>query len=96
MQQQLNEFSALNETMRMLKDKVGKLSAENTGLQDEVGNAQENLRLSAAQNQKIMMELNQYKDQLSHNDQEANMHKNKIQKLLQENSGLAEEVRNAQ
>lgn len=55
--------------MRMLKDKVGKLSAENTGLQDEVSNAQENLRLSAAQNQKIMMEMNQYKDQLSHNDQ---------------------------
>ena len=69
MNQQLKEFAALNDTMRMLKDKVGKLSSENTGLQDEVSNAQENLRLSAAQNQKIMMELNQYKDQLSHNDQ---------------------------
>ena len=69
MNTQLKEFAALNDTMRMLKDKVGKLSSENTGLQDEVSNAQENLRLSAAQNQKIMMELNQYKDQLSHNDQ---------------------------
>ena len=58
--------------------------------------AQENLRLSAQQNQKIMREMNDYKDRMSTNDQESEALKKKIQKLLQENSGLADEVRNAQ
>jgi regulator of replication initiation timing len=65
-------------------------------LGDEVRDAQENLRLSAQQNQKIMKELGDYKDRISNNNQESEALKKKIQKLLQENSGLAEEVRNAQ
>ena len=36
------------------------------------------------------------KDRMSNNDQESDVLKKKIQKLLQENSGLADEVRNAQ
>lgn len=73
-----------------------RLLGENKGLEGEVREAQENLRLSAQQNQKIIAELNSYKDRISTNDQESEALKKKIQKLLQENSGLAEEVRNAQ
>ena len=40
--------------------------------------------------------MNSYKDQLSHNNEESEGLKRKIQKLFQENSGLADEVRNAQ
>ncbi len=69
---------------------------ENKGLEGEMREAQENLRLSAQQNQKIMREMNDYKDRMSTNDQESEALKKKIQKLLQENSGLADEVRNAQ
>ncbi len=69
---------------------------ENKGLEGEMREVQENLRLSAQQNQKIMREMNDYKDRMSTNDQESEALKKKIQKLLQENSGLADEVRNAQ
>jgi predicted AAA+ superfamily ATPase len=51
---------------------------------------QENLRLSTSQNQKIMKELNDYKDRMANNDQETENMKRKIQKLLQENSGLGD------
>lgn len=63
---------------------------ENKGYEGEVREAQENLRLSAQQNQKIVKELNEFKDRISTNDQESEALKKKIQKLLQENSGLAE------
>jgi hypothetical protein len=40
--------------------------------------------------------MNEYKERMTTNDQESEALKKKIQKLLQENSGLAEEVRNGQ
>ena len=83
-------------TINSLQERIQRLVSENKGLGDEVRDAQENLRLSAQQNQKIVKELNDYKDRISTNDQESEVLKKKIQKLLQENSGLAEEVRNAQ
>ena len=51
---QLNEYSALNDTVKMLKDKLGKSAIENQGLGEEIRTAQENLRLSANQNQKLI------------------------------------------
>lgn len=62
----------------------------------EVRNAQENLRLSANQNQKIMQELNEYKQRIAANDQENNMLKQKMNNLMKDNKNLDEEVRNAQ
>ena len=58
--------------------------------------AQESLRLSANQNAKITKELTDFKDKISTNDQESEVLKKKIQALLQENTGLADEVRDAQ
>ena len=43
-----------------------------------------------------MKEMNEYRDRLSSNEQQSEVLKKKIQKLLQENAGLGEEVRNAQ
>lgn len=83
-------------TINSLQDRIQRLVGENKGLEGEVREAQENLRLSAQQNQKIIKEMNDYKDRMSVNDQESEALKKKIQKLLQENSGLADEVRNAQ
>ena len=56
-------------TVRQLQDRMQKIMGENNGLQGEVREAQENLRLSAQQNQKIIKELNDYKDRVSTNDQ---------------------------
>jgi chromosome segregation ATPase len=65
-------------------------------MEGEVRNAQENLRLSANQNNKILQELNDYKSKISANEQENNALKQKINNLLKENSNLDGEVRNAQ
>jgi hypothetical protein len=53
-------------------------------------NAQENLRLSANQNQKIMQELQEYRRVIEQNDQENQQFKQRIQKLLGENSALGD------
>ena len=50
-------------------------------MEDEVRTAQENLRLSANQNQKIMRELQDYKARIEQNNQENELLKQKIGKL---------------
>ena len=83
-------------TINGLQDRIGRLVNENSGMENEMRTVQENLRLSTSQNQKIMKEINEYRDRLSSNEQESEVLKRKIQKLLQENAGLGDEVRNAQ
>ena len=41
-------------TIQTLQERIQRLAGENKGLGDEVRDAQENLRLSAQQNQKII------------------------------------------
>ena len=89
-------MNAMNGTINALQDRIGRLVNENSGMENEMRNVQENLRVSTSQNQKIARQLNEYRERLTNNDQEADLLKKKIQKLLQENSGLGEEVRNAQ
>jgi hypothetical protein len=48
----------MNKTIGSLQEKITRLVSENTGYDEELKSAQENLRLSANQNQKIMRELN--------------------------------------
>lgn len=62
-------------------------------MNEEVRNAQENLRLSANQISKLNNELNEYK---TRNNQESETYKQKIQKLMAENTSMGDEVRNAQ
>lgn len=86
----------MNNTIGSLQEKISRLVHENTGMEDEVRNAQENLRLSANQNQKLMRELNEYKQRIDENNRENENLKGKIQKLSGENVSLGEEVRTAQ
>lgn len=51
-------------------------------------NAQENLRLSANQNQKMAREINEYKRKIEENNQENENLKNRINKLTAENTSL--------
>ena len=80
----------------LLKQKINKMSNENTNLNEEVRTAQENLRLSANQQQKLAKELNEYRSQVTANNEVSETYKLKIQKLTSENTNLGEEVRNAQ
>jgi chromosome segregation ATPase len=50
-------------------------------MEDEMRNAQENLRLSANQQQKMMREINEYKQRIENNNRENENLKNKINKL---------------
>ena len=92
----LSEIDTMNKTIGSLQEKITKLVTENTGLDGEVRNAQENLRLSANQNNKIIQELNEYKNKISSNEQENALLKQKMNTLLKENTGLNDEVRTAQ
>ena len=58
-----------NEESETLKRKIQKLYQENAGLSEEVRNAQENLRLSNAQNSQAFNELQGYKGRLEEIDQ---------------------------
>jgi chromosome segregation ATPase len=81
---------------QQFKQKIQKLLGENTVLGDEVRNAQENLRLSAATMNKLKAELDDYRGRISNNDQENSAIKMKMQKLIAENTSLGDEVRGAQ
>jgi len=69
---------------------------ENTSMDGEIRTVQENLRLSANQNNKIMLELSEYKNRIASNEQENSVLKQKINNLLKENANLDDEVKGAQ
>lgn len=75
---------------------VDKKNKEITSLGGEINEAQENIRLSAQQLSKMGGEINDYKLKLTVSSQESENYKQRIQKLLSENSAISEEYRNAQ
>lgn len=75
---------------------VEKKNSEILALGGEIHDHQENLRLSAAQAQRLGAELNDYKNRLGSTTQESETYKQRIQKLLGENTSLSEEIRGAQ
>ena len=69
LQRRLTQIDNMNKTIGSLQERITKLVNENTSMEDEVRVAQQNLRLSANQNQKIMAELNEYKNRIQMNNQ---------------------------
>lgn len=98
--QELSEYKARiaanDQENNQLKQKMNNLIKDNQNLDEEVRNAQENLRLSANQMKKLTTELNDYKNRIAANDQESNTLKQKMQKIIGENTALGDEVRSAQ
>ena len=89
-------MSTNDQESEILKKKIQKLLQENSGLADEVRNAQENVRLSNAQQSKAFQELTEYKKRIEQNDAENEGIRRKMQGLVQENQSLGEEIRGAQ
>ena len=79
-----------------MQDKINRLVNENTSIEDEMRQAQENLRLSANQQQKMMREINDYKRRIEENNQENDSLRQKINKLTSENKNLNQEMESAQ
>ena len=92
----LTEIDSMNKTIGSLQEKITRLVSENTEISGDMRNAQENLRLSANQNVKIVAQLNEYKQRIEQNTQENNSLKQKINKLISENASLGDEARTAQ
>ena len=67
MQAYENKLNNNNEENEILKKKVQKLFQENSGLADEVRNAQENVRLSNAQQSKAFQQLQEYERRIIEN-----------------------------
>jgi peptidoglycan hydrolase CwlO-like protein len=65
----------------MIKKKMNNMGLENQQLNDEVRNAQENLRLSANQISKLNNELNDFRGRLEVGNQESETYRMKIHKL---------------
>lgn len=97
---ELNEYRnriELNDReTEQFRQKIQKLMSENSTLGEEMRNAQENLRLSTAQANKLNTELTQFRQRYGSLNQESETYKQRIQKLLSENSQLGDEVRLAQ
>jgi chromosome segregation ATPase len=75
---------------------IEKKNGEIRALGGEIQEHQENLRLSALQINKFRSEVTDIRGKLGSTTEESESYKQRIQKLLGENSGLGEEIRNAQ
>ena len=91
-----NRIAMLAQECERLNALVEKRNNEIRSLGGEVQEAQENIRLSAAQAAKLTSELNDYRNRFGQSTQEADTYKQRIQKLMGENAALGDEVRSAQ
>jgi chromosome segregation ATPase len=96
LQGQCMEGETAARQLKNLSDQLRKMVDENKDLHNEIRDGQEKLRISNAQTQKLVMELNEYKTHIVGSEQQTDEFKKKIQRLLQENTGLGEELRGAQ
>jgi hypothetical protein len=58
----------MNQSIGGLQEKIKRLANENYSLDEEMRSAQENLRLSANQNAKMVKEISDYKQRIDQND----------------------------
>lgn len=78
----------MTQEVERLNGVIEKKNVEIRNLGGEVQEIQENLRLSAAQATKLNGELNDLKNRYGVSSQETETYKQRIQKLISENTGL--------
>lgn len=86
----------MSQEIERLNSLIEKKNNEIRALGGEVQDAQENLRLSAAQANKLNNELNEYRARYGQTTQQMDTYKQRIQKLLGENAALGDEMRTSQ
>jgi len=82
--------------LKNLSDQLRKIIDENKDLHEELREGQEKLRISNAQQQKLLQELNDHKMRISGSDQQTEEFKKKIQGLLKQTESLDDEMRKGQ
>ena len=88
MNKRLHEIDETNKSIGSLQAKITRLVNENTTIEDEMRQAQENLRLSANQNAKMMREIVEYKKIIEQNNSENERLKTRMDKVASENTHL--------
>ncbi len=63
----MQEGETAQRNLAKLNEQLRKITGENRDLHEELRDGQEKLRLSSVQAQKIMNELNEYKERFGHN-----------------------------
>ena len=91
-----NKVNILTQECERLNALVEKRNSEIHALGGEVQEAQEAVRLSAQQTNRLNSELSDFRNKHGALSQESETYKQRIQKLLAENSALDGEVRTAQ
>ena len=91
-----NKVNILTQECERLNALVEKRNSEIRALGGEVQEAQEAVRLSAQQTNRLYGELSDFKNKHGSLSQESEAYKQRIQKLLAENTSLGDEVRNSQ
>lgn len=91
-----NKVALLSQELERLNGVIERKNNEIRALGGEVQEAQENLRLSSLQTNKLQMELSQFRTQVESNNSESETYRQRIQKLISENSSLGEEMQTAQ
>ena len=91
-----NKNRIMAEEIQRLNQLIEKKNIEIRALGGVVQEAQENIRLSSQQAQRLSAELNDYRNKFGQSTQEVDTYKQKIQKLLGENAALGDEMRGAQ
>lgn len=82
--------------LKNLNDQLRKILDENKDLHEELREGQEKLRISNAQQQKLIQELNDHKQRITGSEQQTDDFKRKIQGLLKQTEALDDEVRKGQ
>ena len=83
-----HEGEQLARQFHHLNEQFKKITGENRDLHEEIRDGQEKLRVSTSQTQRLVTELNDYKEHVQANNIETEELKKKINKLYQENSFL--------
>ena len=91
-----NKVGILKGECQRLNSLLENRNSEIKHLGSEVEQANQGLRLSSQNTHKLTNQLNDFKNRLGQSNDETQTYKQKLQKMLGENSALVEEVREAQ
>lgn len=91
-----SKIALFAQELQRLNGVIEKKNSQIRALGGQISEAQENLRLSTQQQNRLSNELNDYRSRLDIGNQESETYKQRIQKLLSENNTLGEEARTAQ
>lgn len=91
-----NKVKILTQECERLNSITEKKNSEIRALGGSVQEYEEAMRLSSANTSKMTSEINEFKNRLGQSNQQTDTYKQRLQKLLGQNTALGDEIRTAQ